>query len=302
MDVSIIISTRDRADSLRAALEHVGAVDIPDGWSAELIVVDNGSSDHTRQVVEDFRPGNLEVRYVFEGKRGKANASNAGLAAARGKVLVLTDDDVHVPTTWVRDMCEPILSGRADAVQGAIRIAPHLDRPWLKGVLRVWVAGIEYPDKPPPGLVGANCSVSKAAVDAVGPFDPRLGPGAAGFYEDTVLGWNLERQGYRILYRRDVVVEHNFDGDRLTLPAFMDLARRMARSTAIVKPDARLFGVRPNLLSLLRLAPRLAYHAGVQGVRLLVDRQPWPGFLSNYFRYRLWLELRKDLSGAAPGP
>src|SRR5258706_4085304 len=237
VDVSVIICTRDRCDDLRQMLEHLGRARVPDGWRVELLVVDNGSSDDTRAVAETANAPNLERRYVFAPEKGKGYAYNAGLAAARGKALLFTDDDVHVPVDWIERMCAPILDGSADAVQGAIHIAPHLERPWLQGALRTWVAAVESPNEPPEGLVGANMALGRAAIDFAGPFDLRLGPGAAGFFDDTLVGWALQRAGKKILYLPDVAVEHNFAPDPPNLESLMGIARRMAVSRAIVDPS-----------------------------------------------------------------
>jgi GT2 family glycosyltransferase len=224
-DVSIVVCTRDRCDHLRGSLHFMGLLEIPPGWDVELLIVDNGSSDATRDVVAALTLQNMHVRYIFEPRKGKGYAYNAGLAAARGRVLLFTDDDVHVPHNWLEGMCSPILDGAADAVQGGVRIAPHLDPPWLTGALRVWVASVEDPKTAPEGLVGANMACGRQAIEMIGGFDPRLGPGASGFFDDTVFGWAIEKAGQTIAYRPEVAVEHHFDADRLKLSAFLQSAR-----------------------------------------------------------------------------
>src|SRR5206468_1126302 len=116
--VSIIICTRDRAAHLRQTLESIARVRIPDGWQLELIVVDNASVDETAQVIRECRMPGMPVRYLHEPRRGKGHALNTGIAAARGEILLLTDDDVRPGRDWIGAMCEPILAGKADAVGG----------------------------------------------------------------------------------------------------------------------------------------------------------------------------------------
>ncbi|MGA3007762.1 MAG: glycosyltransferase family 2 protein, partial [Opitutaceae bacterium] len=233
--VSIIICTRNRADSLRPTLESVGRATVPPGWNVERLVIDNGSTDSTEATVASMARPNLPIRYIREPRKGKGYAYNTGMGAARGRVFLFTDDDVRVPVDWIEGMSRPILEGAADAVQGGIRPAPHLERPWLTGMLRVWLAAVEDPNDPPEGLlVGANMAFDRAVLDVVAGFDPRLGPGAAGFYEETVFGWALRRAGKRIFYQPAVSVEHHFDPDRLNLGSFIGIARRMAESRAIV--------------------------------------------------------------------
>lgn len=293
IDVSILIPTRDRCDDLRLTLEHLGSAAVPAGWRVELLVVDNGSSDDTKAVALAAHLPNLEFRYLYDGRKGKSHAFETGLAEARGRAVLFTDDDVHVPANWIEAMCGPIFDGRADAVQGGVKIAPHLERPWLKGVLRVWAASVEDPLHPPQGLVGANMATSREAISIAGPFDLRLGPGASGYFEDTVFGWAVERAGLKILYLPDVAVEHNFDPDRLRISAFMAAARRMAISRALVDRDIDPERSRPPISALLTQAPGLGARGLTQLARYIFLRQPDPGFMSRYYRLKLWQARRK---------
>jgi GT2 family glycosyltransferase len=269
---------------------------VPDGWRVELVIVDNGSRDDTRAVVNAARLRNMTVSYVFEPTPGKGYACNAGLTAARGAVLLLTDDDTRVPRDWIEQMCRPLLDGHADAVQGGVTIAPHLERRWLKGVLRTWIAEVCDPQFRPEGLVGANMAFTRRAVAQVGMFDTDLGPGAAGFYEDTLFGWSLERAGLGILYRPSVAVEHHFDADRLSLQAFLSTARRMAASRAIVSTRIGTMAARPGWSALLRQLPALLFRAATQIGRYAAAKQPDPGFLYYYYQLHLWRALRARAS------
>src|SRR6478752_3643594 len=128
MTVSIIICTRNRADSLKFTLESIGRMTVPIEWNAELLVVDNGSTDHTSTVVSEARLNNVTLRYLSEPTPGQCHARNAGLRAAAGKVILFTDDDIRVPSNWVAAMCGPILSGEADAVAGAVVFPAEYDK------------------------------------------------------------------------------------------------------------------------------------------------------------------------------
>ncbi|HEY2357877.1 MAG TPA: glycosyltransferase family 2 protein [Phenylobacterium sp.] len=291
--VSIIICTKDRGASLRDTLAHMGRTAVPAGWSVELVVVDNGSSDDTQQVVSQADVPGMTLRYVFEPARGKSRAFNTGVSLSSGQVLLMTDDDVHVPVNWIEDMCRPIVSGVADGVQGGIRPAPHLDPPWLSGILRYWVAVVEHPEQPPEGLVGANMAISRRAFEVAGPCDPRLGPGAAGNFEDTVLGWAMREAGMRIHYAPDVAVEHHFDADRLTIASFMHAAGKMAASRVIVDRDRDPTASRASLLALFAHLPGLVLRSGSQLVRLALRREPDARFFAHYYRFKLWQESRR---------
>jgi glycosyltransferase involved in cell wall biosynthesis len=292
-DVSIVIATRDRCEDLRETLKHLARAKVPKGWRVELLIVDNGSSDDTKAVAMAAEFPDLESRYLFEGRKGKSYAYHTAVDAVRGKAMLFTDDDVHVPTNWIEAMCRPILEGSAAAVQGGVKLAAHLDPPWLKGFLRIWVASVENPSTRPPGLVGANMACSREALTVGGPFDLRLGPGASGFFEDTLFGWKLERAGLPILYLPQVAVEHHFDPDRLQLSAFMGTARRMAVSRAIVDRDLNPHARRPSIGKLLYQLPGLAVRSLTQLARYALRREPDGSFIARYYEFKLWQAHRK---------
>jgi glycosyltransferase involved in cell wall biosynthesis len=233
--VSILICTRNRAASLRATLESIGQCEVPTDLSAELIVIDNGSTDDTRRAVGQSRMQIMTVRYVLESRIGQGIARNRGIAESTGQVVLFTDDDVRVPRDWIERMCRPILSGQADAVAGGVRIAPQLLRPWMTPLHRSWLASTEYLNQTSPEeMVGANMSFGRHVLDRVPQFDPELGPGALGQSDDALFSWQLLRAGYKIAPRFDCEVEHHFDPSRLTRASFKQMARNRGRCGAYV--------------------------------------------------------------------
>jgi glycosyltransferase involved in cell wall biosynthesis len=238
--ISVIICTRNRAESLRPTLESIGKVIVPQGWTIELLVVDNGSNDHTEQVVRCTGFSQMAIKYIMEPRIGKSYAYNTGLSAAIGEVLLFTDDDVRVPTNWVVGMCRPILDGGADAVAGGVVFPPHIDHLLKMSLLknrRGWVASTHYLDPHhPAGLVGANMAFHRRVLDKVPGFDIELGPGPEGLgnAEDIMFSWQLLATGYTLVGALDVAVEHHFDLTRLASENVIDSARKMGRSHAFV--------------------------------------------------------------------
>jgi len=100
LHASVIVCTRNRAGSLREMLTSLTAMGVPDDTQWEIVVVDNGSTDHTASVVCEFE-GRLPVRRVVEPTPGLSNARNCGVRAARGQYLLWTDDDVSVDPNWL---------------------------------------------------------------------------------------------------------------------------------------------------------------------------------------------------------
>lgn len=291
--LSIVVCTRDRAASLRETLRSLAKVTVPPDCRAELLVVDNGSTDATRMVVAAFHPSGFSVRSLSEPAPGLAHARNRAVREAAGAILVFIDDDLRIPPGWLEGMCRPILAGAADAVQGGVRPAPHLERPWFKGALRTWLAAVEDPVHPPAGIVGANFALRRAAVVLTRGFDPRLGAGASGFFEDTVFGWQLLRAGGKVAYHPAVAVEHHFDPDRLTLKSYVRAAHKMARSHALVIHDGYDHAPADTVATLLAQLPPLLVRCATQLARYAWNRAPDAGFVVRYYRLCLWFALRR---------
>ena len=93
IEVSVVLSTYNRCHILPDALESLLAQE--GGVSYEIILVDNNSTDRTREVVESFiARGATNLTYVFEGRQGLSYGWNSGIAHARAPVIAFTDDDV----------------------------------------------------------------------------------------------------------------------------------------------------------------------------------------------------------------
>jgi glucosyl-dolichyl phosphate glucuronosyltransferase len=232
--ISVIICTRDRAESLRKTLESI-AVCAVGQMAVEILVVDNGSSDHTKQVVASVSMPSMTLKYLFEPRTGLCFARNTGICASLGNVIMFTDDDVRVPVSWLHDMTELILSGEADAVAGGVVLADHLDVPELTKLTRGMLAvSVPDPTKPPQTLVGANMAFGRQVLAKVPSFDVELGPGASGLGDDTLFGLMLRKHGYRIAWSRGTPVVHHCDVSRLNSDYALEWMRKSGRSQAIM--------------------------------------------------------------------
>ena len=96
MFFSVVITTYNRADILRMTLSAFYNQSM-DERDYEIIVVDDGSSDHTDKVVDEFKRKHKNLKLVRQKNAGQGVARNRGIAMARGKIIVLGQDDI-VPT------------------------------------------------------------------------------------------------------------------------------------------------------------------------------------------------------------
>jgi glycosyltransferase involved in cell wall biosynthesis len=226
-DVSVIISTYNRADVLPGVLESLlmqetGCV------SYEVIVVDNNSTDRTRQVVEPFiTNGGQKVRYIFEARQGVSYGRNAGVQASRAPLLAFTDDDVQVTRNWVATIRRAFDDHPKVAYVGG-KVLPHWQTEMPLWVTRDHWAPLAIQDYGDAAfhvnaerrlcLLGACLAFRRSALDAIGLFAPDLqrvkdGIGSMEDLEIQLRAWEAGKQG---LYVPELVITTEVPARRLT--------------------------------------------------------------------------------------
>lgn len=105
MKISVVVITFNRSKMLAGMLESLTEQSRPPD---EVVVVDNHSTDATRQVVSGFKD-RLNIRYVFEAIQGVAVARNAGIKNSSGEIIAFIDDDCVADKEWLRYIELPFL-------------------------------------------------------------------------------------------------------------------------------------------------------------------------------------------------
>jgi len=232
MKLSVIVCTRNRShaiipclDSIAQSLAHAAPVD------AEIIVVDNGSSDNTSTLVRDWAsraafPLNLQ----FEARAGIAKAHNCGFRAARGDLLALTDDDCRLSENYIADLLRHDAADTETIIRGGrIELGDPSDLPlsiktdlkpmrWNKLMNSARHTSLGY------CIGGCNMTMRRIVVEQLGLYDERLGAGTsipAG--EETDFIFRAYLAGITIEYVPDMVV-HHYHG-RKTIPVGHKLLR-----------------------------------------------------------------------------
>jgi len=144
---SVIVCTQDRAETLRGLLHQLRGQSFP-GDAFEIIVVDNGSADHTREVVEELAstPG-VHMAYVWEGRRGITFARNRGAEIARHPYLAYVDDDCSVGQNWLANLLLGFdLEDDVVAVGGRVELGwgQQAKPAWMSRKLERWLGANEY--------------------------------------------------------------------------------------------------------------------------------------------------------------
>ena len=123
IDLSIVIPAYDEQDRLGDSIRKIlGYLSRRKSSRAELIVVDDGSSDNTAKIAEEAGaefPG-AEINVIrYEQNRGKGYAVKTGLLAARGDVALFSDADLSTPIDEMHKLIDPIRSGEFDVTFGS---------------------------------------------------------------------------------------------------------------------------------------------------------------------------------------
>ncbi len=247
MNITVILCTYNRCAVLAKALESIAAQRLPDSIEWEALVVDNNSTDRTREVVEEFCRHYLgRFRYLFEPQQGKSYALNAGIQEARGNVLAFTDDDVMVEPAWLQNLTARLDKGKWVGAGG--RTLPErtfspprwLDRdnPHALGPLALFDLGAGERELTEPPF-GNNMAYRKEMFEKYGGFRAELGPrpGSEIRSEDTEFGQRLLSAGERLRYEPSAIVYHAVPPDRIRKSYFLAWWFDKARA------DVRGFGV-----------------------------------------------------------
>jgi glucosyl-dolichyl phosphate glucuronosyltransferase len=225
MQISVILCTYNRCQSLAKVLRDLACQMLPESVEWEVLVVDNNSADRTADVVGEFCQGYPgRFRYLFEAQQGLSYARNAGIRQARGDILAFVDDDVTVTPMWLQHVTEPFRSGKYAGAGG--RILPDWSAPpprWLPVEARHALAPFAVfdlgsqagPLSEPP--LGTNMAFRKEAFARYGCFRTDLGRCGAGLIsnEDTEFGRRLLKAGEALRYEPSAVVYHPVSNDRL---------------------------------------------------------------------------------------
>lgn len=253
--VSVIVPTYNRGASLERLLTSLGALEPSDSILAEVIIVDNGSTDNTGEILlrEKRKRNRFDFRVSKEASKGKSSALNQGIGLARGEILIVVDDDVVVHHRWMIEHWECHRVSEFGAVQG--RVLPGVDpqgRPADLSRLREYnIPIVDYGGgiRPIRGFTGTNVSFKRDIVRQVGLFNPRLGPGALGFSEDTEYSIRMRRAGFKIGYNPGAIVYHELNPERYGRAYNRRAEYRKGVSRSIYRQDSICFKVLPDLMA-----------------------------------------------------
>ena len=209
--ISLIVCTRNRAESLPACLNSIEQAAVANrAVEVELLIVNNGSTDATAAVLRAWqRSTSVRCRVLLAEQRGLSHARNCGLEHATGKIIAFTDDDCTVARDYLTQVERAYAADAGPALRGGrVELGDPRDLPFT---IKTDLAPQRFTGGHPGGFIhGCNLTMSRSALELVGRFDTRLGAGQPiGAAEDSDFVYRAHRSGVIVLYDPSIVVFHH---------------------------------------------------------------------------------------------
>ncbi|SFS54613.1 glycosyltransferase [Paenibacillus sp. BC26] len=223
MKATIAICTHNRAADVKEALLSLLQQSCKQPF--EVIVIDNRSTDHTKQTVLDFRNMvDIQVRYVYEERLGLSVARNRAIREARGEIILFLDDDAKASKDWLADIIDlfdgdPIIGCVGGKIEPAWEGSPPR---WLSRDNHSLYSILDYSDdivemKEPAIPFGANVAFRMSVFDTMDAFREDLGRVGSNLLssEEAELIARIRTQ-YSVYYTPHASVLHKIPQSRIS--------------------------------------------------------------------------------------
>jgi len=219
--ISVVICTYNRAHLLTDCLESLYHQDL-DINSYEVLVVDNNSSDNTKEIVEQFGKRMKNLHYLFEPSQGLSYARNTGWREAKGRYIGYVDDECRMPAKWldvaieIIDYCEPEMFGGPYVAVFNVDVPkwtlPPYFSTFIKGANKRFLKNDEY-------ISGGNMFIRRDLFEEFGGFDTKIGMKGKqiSFGEETIFQKNIRQHipDAKIIITPELLVKHLVSTEKL---------------------------------------------------------------------------------------
>ena len=316
--VSIIIPTQNRAAYLKDTLSSLAMY--YSGQPVEVLIIDNGSTDNTRQTVQgiiDTLP--FSCFYHFAPCPGLHVGRNLGIELARGDVLAYLDDDVLVAPSWLDSVirnfseqphlallggpCLPKWEGLVPSWVDSFRSSCG-DSGWVLGALSLVHYSETHCEVPGDYIFGCNYCIRKDVAIAAGGFHPDGVPSPLLKYRgdgETGMGRWVANHSLMICYDPQLMIEHRVPESRLTYTHFLGIYKRNGISDGYALARSSSCGKRAVLTECLKRMRKIAIDVCSFAKCLALQRSALPSIFSAYYnliciRHLVAILLSKQLS------
>jgi len=185
MKISVIIPTYNEKEVLEDCIESLGGQKYKD---FEIIVIDDGSSDGTLKILENFQKELQDFSFLKQKHKGAGAARNLGVKKAKGEILVFVDADMTFDSLFLEKLSEPIRKGTSKGTFSKEEYVANWENPWARcwNINENWMDKRRHP-KNYPNKQFVFRAILKSEFEKVEGFTP-------GGYDDD---WSLGRKlGY----------------------------------------------------------------------------------------------------------
>lgn len=229
--ISSIVCTLNRADYLVKAIKSLVEQTL-NKENYEILVVDNGSTDSTKQIVVEEFAKVQNLQYIYEPIMGLSQARNTGLAIATGEYVAYLDDDAIACPNWLEKIVEVFDTVKPQPGCAGGKIDPIWEAPrplWLSDRLMTYLTTLDYSQTPinlnntPCRLPGANMAFPRSLLKDMGGFQVELGRKGSNLLsnEEFLIQQQLVDKGYSCFYHPEIAVSHHVPASRLTKDFFI---------------------------------------------------------------------------------
>ena len=234
--ISVIIPCFNAANTITSQLEALANQQWSESW--EVIVSDNGSTDSSVAVVEQYKARIPLLRVVdSSSKRGASHARNVGAKVAKGDALAFIDDDDEIAPGWLAAMGEAL--AKHDFVAGRLEYK-KLNEPWVVKCHQSENDQGLFHTSYLPFAGTCNLGIKRSLHDAIGGFDETLLR-----HQDVDYCWRLQQAGTKLNYVPEALVHYRL---RNTVAGMYQRAWITGESEARLYKKHRPLGM-PQLLS-----------------------------------------------------
>ena len=246
LKISAIICTHNRSDLLPKAIDSLLKQTLNCSLY-EIIVIDNASTDNTKQVCDEFS-AEPHFRYIFEQTPGLSLARNRGLKEALGEYVAYIDDDAIASDAWLERILEAFetVLPHPVSVGGIINPIWECQKPtWLTPDKLPFLTVLNYGSQPhfieyPKILYGTNMAFSRRILLEIGGFRTDVGRVKNSLLscEESDIYKKFSEKNHPVYYIPSASVEHLVDKKRVTKSWFYRRQYWQGRSEALLLPEA----------------------------------------------------------------
>ena len=197
-ETSVVVPVRNAEATITECVRSL--LELRGDPAPELVVVDNGSTDGTREALRAFGD---RIVVLHEARRGAAAARNAGISASRGELIAFTDADCIVEPDWLAELASALDDPRVGVAGGTILATRDANQVELFGEsVHDHRSAIDV--YRPPYAITMSWASPRRVLEQVGGFDE-------GFLrcQDVDLSFRIVQAGYRLAFVPGAVVRHH---------------------------------------------------------------------------------------------